>query len=153
MEEEAPTGSDNIVTEFNTYEDFLDSQITSLDLYYLEVHNVLYTLFWHDTMRVESQGGSQSGTTYPHENWTFACRRGYLGSTLLACRAVAPPHIKLEICIKHIFHTNMYTQLFPQPFCHIFFNKSQHANIVVVDQFTPGYQFTPTPQFIQNNHS
>ena len=27
-------------------------------------------------------------------------RRGYLGSTLLACRAVAPPHIKLEICIK-----------------------------------------------------
>ena len=28
------------------------------------------------------------------------CRRGYLGSTLLACRAVARPHIKLEICIK-----------------------------------------------------
>ena len=26
------------------------------------------------------------------------CRRGYLGSTLLACRAVARPHIKLEIC-------------------------------------------------------
>ena len=37
MEEEVPSGSDNIVTEFNTYEDFLDSQITSLDLYYLEV--------------------------------------------------------------------------------------------------------------------
>ena len=37
MEEETPTGNDNIVTEFNTYEDFLDSQITSLDLYYLEV--------------------------------------------------------------------------------------------------------------------
>ena len=36
MEEEVPSGSDNIVTEFNTYEDFLDSQITSLDLYYLE---------------------------------------------------------------------------------------------------------------------
>ncbi|XP_036619613.1 cilia- and flagella-associated protein 299 [Trichosurus vulpecula] len=27
---------DNIVTQFNTYEDFLDSQITTLDLYYLE---------------------------------------------------------------------------------------------------------------------
>ena len=27
-------------------------------------------------------------------------RRGYLGSTLLVCRAVALPHIKLEICIK-----------------------------------------------------
>uniref|UniRef100_A0A8C5MLB3 Cilia- and flagella-associated protein 299 n=1 Tax=Leptobrachium leishanense TaxID=445787 RepID=A0A8C5MLB3_9ANUR len=27
---------DGIVTEFNTYEDFLDSQITPLDLYYLE---------------------------------------------------------------------------------------------------------------------
>ena len=28
---------DNIVTQFNTYEDFLDSQITTIDLYYLEV--------------------------------------------------------------------------------------------------------------------
>lgn len=28
---------DNIVTQFNTYEDFLDSQITTVDLYYLEV--------------------------------------------------------------------------------------------------------------------
>jgi len=36
MEEDANTGADNIVTEFATYEDFLDSQITSLDLYYLE---------------------------------------------------------------------------------------------------------------------
>ena len=27
-------------------------------------------------------------------------RRGYLGSTLLACRAVVRPHIKLEICLK-----------------------------------------------------
>lgn len=31
------TSLDNIVTQFNTYEDFLDSQITTLDLYYLEV--------------------------------------------------------------------------------------------------------------------
>ncbi|ESO98039.1 hypothetical protein LOTGIDRAFT_143278 [Lottia gigantea] len=36
MEEEVASSGDNIVTEFNTYEDFLDSQITSLDLYYLE---------------------------------------------------------------------------------------------------------------------
>merc|ERR1712141_689099 len=36
MEEEVATGGDNIVTEFSTYEDFLDSQITSFDLYYLE---------------------------------------------------------------------------------------------------------------------
>ena len=51
MEEEVPSGSDNIVTEFNTYEDFLDSQITSLDLYYLEV-----SLFCHSLQRrVERQ--------------------------------------------------------------------------------------------------
>ena len=35
--------TDNIVTEFATYEDFLDSQITPLDLYYLEVI-ILYFL-------------------------------------------------------------------------------------------------------------
>ena len=29
--------SDSIVTEFSSYEDFLDSQITPTDLYYLEV--------------------------------------------------------------------------------------------------------------------
>lgn len=37
MDEEAVGATDNIVTEFQTYEDFLDSQITPLDLYYLEV--------------------------------------------------------------------------------------------------------------------
>jgi len=37
MEEDAGGGNDGVVTEFNTYEDFLDSQITPLDLYYLEV--------------------------------------------------------------------------------------------------------------------
>ncbi|KAM6953973.1 cilia- and flagella-associated protein 299 [Aplochiton taeniatus] len=35
-EDNAAAALDNIVTEFHTYEDFLDSQITSLDLYYLE---------------------------------------------------------------------------------------------------------------------
>ena len=29
--------SDSIITEFSSYEDFLDSQITPTDLYYLEV--------------------------------------------------------------------------------------------------------------------
>ena len=42
MEDDAPGGSDNIVTEFATYEEFLDSQITSLDLYYLEVRFYLF---------------------------------------------------------------------------------------------------------------
>ena len=48
MEEEVPSGSDNIVTEFQTYEDFLGSQMTSLDLYYLEVRNSIiyfYVMF------------------------------------------------------------------------------------------------------------
>lgn len=36
-EEATHTVSDSIVTEFATYEDFLDSQITQTDLYYLEV--------------------------------------------------------------------------------------------------------------------
>ncbi|XP_062055180.1 cilia- and flagella-associated protein 299 [Lepus europaeus] len=34
--EEGLTAVDNIVTQFNTYEDLLDSQITTVDLYYLE---------------------------------------------------------------------------------------------------------------------
>ena len=51
MEEEAPTGSDNIVTEYNTYEDFLDSQITSLDLYYLEVCIVAVVFSVHAILR------------------------------------------------------------------------------------------------------
>ncbi|GAB1610689.1 cilia- and flagella-associated protein 299-like [Argonauta hians] len=37
MEDDDPhAGTEAIVAEFNTYEDFLDSQITPLDLYYLE---------------------------------------------------------------------------------------------------------------------
>ncbi|XP_030046448.1 cilia- and flagella-associated protein 299 [Microcaecilia unicolor] len=35
-EEEAGSAVDSLISQFNTYEDFLDSQITSLDLYYLE---------------------------------------------------------------------------------------------------------------------
>ncbi|XP_045392867.1 cilia- and flagella-associated protein 299 [Lemur catta] len=34
--EEGLTAVDNVVTQFHTYEDFLDSQITTVDLYYLE---------------------------------------------------------------------------------------------------------------------
>ena len=38
MDDDIPTqGQDNTVTEFSTYEEYLDSQITPLDLYYLEV--------------------------------------------------------------------------------------------------------------------
>ncbi|XP_032738094.1 cilia- and flagella-associated protein 299 [Lontra canadensis] len=37
MDQDDGVGSvDNIVTQFSTYEDFLDSQITTVDLYYLE---------------------------------------------------------------------------------------------------------------------
>ena len=36
-------------------------------------------------------------------------RCGYLGSTLLARRAVVRPNIELEICIKHKYHTNVCT--------------------------------------------
>lgn len=43
MDEEAPTTHD-ITTEFATYEDFLDSQITTLDLYYLEVLKLIFSL-------------------------------------------------------------------------------------------------------------
>jgi hypothetical protein len=36
--EELPSGAgDSSVTEFATYEEYLDSQITPIDLYYLEV--------------------------------------------------------------------------------------------------------------------
>ncbi|XP_048961076.1 cilia- and flagella-associated protein 299 isoform X6 [Canis lupus dingo] len=35
-QDEGLTAVDNIVTQFSTYEDFLDSQITTVDLYYLE---------------------------------------------------------------------------------------------------------------------
>jgi len=36
MDDDAPTGTDNVITEFENYEQFLDSQITSVDLFYLE---------------------------------------------------------------------------------------------------------------------
>ncbi|XP_048220439.1 cilia- and flagella-associated protein 299 [Perognathus longimembris pacificus] len=35
-QDDTMTAVDNIVTQFSTYEDFLDSQITTVDLYYLE---------------------------------------------------------------------------------------------------------------------
>lgn len=38
MEEEVPSGSDNIVAEFASYEEFLDSHIKPIDLFYLEVN-------------------------------------------------------------------------------------------------------------------
>ncbi|KAK3089103.1 hypothetical protein FSP39_000834 [Pinctada imbricata] len=36
MEDEVPSGSDNIVAEFSTYEEFLDSHMKPIDLFYLE---------------------------------------------------------------------------------------------------------------------
>ncbi|XP_051026772.1 cilia- and flagella-associated protein 299 [Acomys russatus] len=39
-QDEGLTAVDNVVTQFNTYEDFLDSQITTVDLYYLEDENL-----------------------------------------------------------------------------------------------------------------
>jgi hypothetical protein len=42
MEEDAANDHDAII-EFATYEDFLDSQISTLDLYYLEVFINLFT--------------------------------------------------------------------------------------------------------------
>ena len=49
--------SDSIVTEFSTYEDFLDSQITPTDLYYLEVsdgYDVLMILINAHYVRTKS---------------------------------------------------------------------------------------------------
>ena len=42
-QDEKQTGqvSDSIISEFGTYQEFLDSQITRKDLYYLEVSNVI----------------------------------------------------------------------------------------------------------------
>lgn len=42
MDDDAPTGTDNVITEFESYEQFLDSQITALDLFYLEVCSVQF---------------------------------------------------------------------------------------------------------------
>ena len=42
MDDDAPTGTDNVITEFENYEQFLDSQITAVDLFYLEV-------WWYDS--------------------------------------------------------------------------------------------------------
>jgi hypothetical protein len=44
MEEDATTDHDAVI-EFATYEDFLDSQISSTDLYYLEVIIILFKQF------------------------------------------------------------------------------------------------------------
>ncbi|XP_021116636.1 uncharacterized protein C4orf22 homolog isoform X2 [Heterocephalus glaber] len=43
-QDEGLASVDNIVTQFNTYEDFLDSQITTVDLYYLEDESLAHQL-------------------------------------------------------------------------------------------------------------
>lgn len=45
MEEDAANDHDAII-EFATYEDFLDSQISTLDLYYLEVNKIFINIFF-----------------------------------------------------------------------------------------------------------
>lgn len=52
-EEATHTASDSIVTEFATYEDFLDSQITQTDLYYLEVR-VIWKLKVVDSLQYKN---------------------------------------------------------------------------------------------------
>ena len=82
MDEDATTGVDNIVTEYATYEDFLDSQITSLDLYYLEVcsstllySNCNYIVFsklpWPKDNKRTFRSSSQAATCPPvyHTRW------------------------------------------------------------------------------------
>lgn len=44
MDDDAPTGTDNVITEFENYEQFLDSQITAVDLFYLEVDDMIQNL-------------------------------------------------------------------------------------------------------------
>ena len=47
--EEENVGGDSMISDFATYEDFLDSQITVADLFYLEVS--VFCQFWNWTTR------------------------------------------------------------------------------------------------------
>ena len=61
-QDEKQTGqqvSDSIISEFGTYQEFLDSQITRKDLYYLEVSGVIMCRF--SLMHL-----SKFCPTYPH---------------------------------------------------------------------------------------
>ena len=52
------------------------------------------------------------------------------------------------------FLINQWKQLLLKPrFGSIYVRSRKWICVVVVDQFTPVYLFTPTPKFIQNNHS
>ena len=48
MEEDSPAAVD-IVMKYGTYEEFLDSQVTRLDLSYLEVGELLHSPMMHST--------------------------------------------------------------------------------------------------------
>ena len=49
--EEENVGGDSMITDFATYEDFLDSQITVADLFYLEV-SVFFVIFGTEKLDV-----------------------------------------------------------------------------------------------------
>ena len=78
-------GADGVVTEFATYTDFLDSQITPRDLYYLEV----YIIYIGNVGRGEDRGGRLcgAGCVQPQRLWPDTCERWVL---LFECDSVIP---------------------------------------------------------------
>ena len=65
---------ENLATEFASYEDFLNSQIAPIDLYYLEVGMALYGVVWVHSARAV---------------YVYACveeREGYICDTSTACK-------------------------------------------------------------------
>lgn len=78
-QDEGLTAVDNIVTQFNTYEDFLDSQITTIDLYYLEVS-------------ARSPGEPRRGSVAPWRR-----RRGWPSRNFL-CRLLESQALQVLVC-------------------------------------------------------
>lgn len=66
--EDGLTALDKIVTQFNTYEDYLDSQITDEDLYYLEVRSAARLATAFQSLRVVGRlppGGKGRASQFP----------------------------------------------------------------------------------------
>ncbi|CAH8477734.1 unnamed protein product [Schistosoma mattheei] len=80
-------GIDDAVAQFETYEDYLDSQITATDLFYLEVHHILYSLPEHFkdeeiARQLVELGYRGSGETLKREE--FNNRKKALAEAMLA---------------------------------------------------------------------
>lgn len=80
-------GIDDAVAQFKTYEDYLDSQITATDLFYLEVHHILYSLPEHFkdeeiARQLVELGYRGSGETLKREE--FNSRKKALAEAMLA---------------------------------------------------------------------